>query len=148
MSKIIFCCLKKNQYFSPFLTQSLFNPPTSSISIAQNTIFIRLPKFSFQQEFWVVKVGSRNMEFKCQLHCTKHFNLKQIKSYRSEKVIKRNVLTFNLSIEVYFLLFSRITFSVQKNFYYKVQSFSRKSQYRGEVPSRFQRKLKYFPCLG
>ena len=68
----------------------------------------------------VVGVGSKNMEFKCQLHCTKHFNLKQIKSYRSEKVIKRKVLTFNLNIEVYFLLFSKRTFLVQKNFYYKV----------------------------
>ena len=78
----------------------------------------KLSKFSFSE--LVVRVGSRNMEFKCQLHCTRHFNLKQIKSYRSEKVIKRKVLTFNLNIEVYFLLFSRITFSVQKNFYYKV----------------------------
>ena len=78
----------------------------------------KLSKFGFFE--LVVGVGSKNMEFKCQLHCTKHFNLKQIKSYRSEKVIKRKVLTFNLSIEVYFLLFSRRTFSVQKNFYYKV----------------------------
>ena len=78
----------------------------------------KLSKFGFFE--LVVGVGSKNMEFKCQLHCTKHFNLKQIKSYRSEKVIKRKVLTFNLNIEVYFLLFSKRTFLVQKNFYYKV----------------------------